>query len=109
MNIKQMLSVYINYPNSRISVHHDLNCSRIRARNKPEQRIIRINSSDVEKELNSLRNKELKFTSKQDLNDVWVYIDLGNVSEEENLVITIQNILGGFYKPLANAKIEQHC
>lgn len=77
--------------------------------NKPKQRIIRIKSSNVEKHLNLLRNKELEFASKQDLNDMWVYIDLGNVSEEENLVITIQNILGEFYKPLANAKIEKHC
>lgn len=104
-----MLSIYINYPMGRISVHHDPGCNRIRVMAKIDQRVIRINSSNVESELKKLSNKELKFAASRDLNDVWIHINLGEVSLEENLVKRIKEILGHFYNPLARAEIEYHC
>ena len=104
-----MLSVYINYPIGRISVHHNPICNRIQVMDKANQRVIHIDSSNVESELKKLNNKELKFAANPDFNDVWIHINLGEVSLEENLVKTIQKILGQFYKPLARAEIEQHC
>lgn len=93
----------------RISVHHDPGCNRIRVMAKINQRVIRINSSNVESELKKLSNKELKFASNRYLNDVWIHIDLGEVSLEDNLVKRIKEILGHFYNPLARAEIEYHC
>ena len=104
-----MLTVYFNYPNSRISVHHNPNCSRIQAMQKTDQRTININTDNLKSVLRKLEGKEVQFVSKAELNDLWVFIDLYDKSEEENLLRTIQNILGRFYKPLANADIEIHC
>ena len=104
-----MLSVYINYPRGRISVHHGPGCNRIQVMDKGGQRVIHIDNSNLESELNKLRNKELKFASINDLNDVWIHISLVEVSLEEDLVKTIQKILGQFYKRLARAEIENHC
>jgi len=104
-----MISVYINYPAQRISVHKDPNCKWIQVHHKPYQRVIHINNTNVESELNKLRNKEITFGASRGLNDVWFYINLDNVLIEENLVKTIHKILGGFYKRLANAEIKYHC
>lgn len=104
-----MLSIYINYPAKRISVHQDPECSWIQTRDKPNQRVIHIDSSNVESELQKLRNKELTFAATRGLNDVWIYIDLAESSLEENLVKTIHEILGHFYRRIAQAKIEYHC
>lgn len=104
-----MISVYMNYPMGRISVHHDPGCNMIQARNKKDQRVIRIERSNIESELKKLKNKELKFESNRYLNDVWIHINIGEATFEENLVKEIQDILGYFYTRLARAKIECHC
>lgn len=104
-----MLSVYMNYPNSRISVHSDSSCSRIQVMHKLNQRIIKINKKNLSTELKNLKTKQLRFNSNANLNDVWIHIDLDDVSTEDSLVKTIQHILGGFYKPFASAVIEKHC
>ena len=93
----------------RISVHEDPGCNRIRAMDKIGQRIIRIDSLNVKLELEKMRNKELKFASNRYLNDVWIHVNLGEVSLEDNLVKSIKEILGHFYNPLARAEIEYHC
>ncbi len=104
-----MISIYINYPAQRISVHQDPACNWILAQHKPYQRVIHIDSTKVESELHKLRNKELTFAATRGFNDVWFYISLDNASLEENLAITIQKILGQFYKRIANAEIKYHC
>ena len=91
-----MLSVYMNSPNQRVSVHRDPNCIKIPKQHKPYQRVIHIDSTNVESELQKLRNKELTFAATRGLNGVWFYINLDNTSLEENLVKTIHEILGYF-------------
>ena len=81
-----MLFVYMNSPNQRISVHQDSECNQIQAKQIPNQRVIHIDSTNVESELQKLRNKELTFAATRGLNDVWFYIDLENASLEKNLV-----------------------
>jgi len=104
-----MLTAYINYPRSRISVHHNSGCSRIQVMQKSNQRTIHINNKNSESKLNSFRNKEIKFASKAECNDLWVFIDFAESLAEDNCLEKIKDILGGFYKPLADAKIEIHC
>jgi hypothetical protein len=104
-----MLSVYINYPMGKISGHYNPDCAQIRKKNKLGQRIIQIDSESVESGLNKLGRGDLKFASVAGLNDVWIHINLGDVSSEKNLVKTIQEILGKSYKRLAHAEIKTHC
>lgn len=104
-----MLSLYIDYPMARISKHFDTSCDQIRKKNKMHQRLIQIDATSVESELNKMRRKDLKFASSAGLNDVWIRISLGDISAEDNLVKTIQEILGKYYKPLARAEIKTHC
>jgi hypothetical protein len=104
-----MLSVYINYPMGKISMHCDPDCAQIQKRNKPGQRMIFISKETVGLELNKLDRGDLKFSSVAGLNDVWIQINTGALSEDENLARTIQEKLGKFYKPLARAEIKTHC
>lgn len=90
-------------------MHYDSECNHIRKNNKVRQRIIRIADESVESELSKMRGGDLKFASVAGLNDVWILINLGDASREENLVKTIQEILGKYYKPLARAEIKTHC
>jgi hypothetical protein len=104
-----MLSVYINYPMGRFSIHLDAGCNRIQMKGKANQRILHIDKSNLEAEINKLAKRNLKFASVAGLNDVWIHIDLGDVSNEKNLAKTIQEILGKSYKRLAHAEIKTHC
>ncbi len=104
-----MLIVYFNYPRSRISVHHDPNCFCIQPMQKPDQRTIHINADNLKLVLSSLECKEVRFASKAELNDLWVFIDLDDNAEEENLLRYIQNVFSIFYKPLDDADIKVHC
>lgn len=104
-----MLYAYFNSPASRITVHNKPDCIYIRSRNKTNQRVIHINRTNIEFELEKLKNKEMNFTSKSGFNDAWFYIDLGEFASEENLVKRIKEILGQFYGRLARAEIRVHC
>jgi hypothetical protein len=76
---------------------------------KANQRVIHIDSSNAEIELDKLANGHLKFGSTADINDAWIFIGLDSVLHEENLAKQIQRILGKFYKRIANAEIKPHC
>jgi len=104
-----MLSAYVNYPRCKISVHKDASCNRIRARDKAKQRVIHIDRSNVDTELSKLAVRNLKFASVAELNDIWIHINLEDISSEESLIRTIQEIIGKSYKRLARAKIVTHC
>ena len=104
-----MLITYFNYPNSRISAHRDPNCPWIQPMNKEGQRTIHINTDNLKSVLSSLECKEVRFASKAELDDLWVFIDLDDSAEEESLLKYIHNIFSIFYKPLNNADIEIHC
>lgn len=93
----------------KISRHYNPYCAQIQKKKKLDQRIIQIDSGSIESGLNKLGRGYLKFAPVAGLNDVWIHINLGDVSSEENLVRTIQEILGKFYKRLARAEIKTHC
>jgi len=104
-----MISVYINYPKGKISTHFDPDCTYIQRKNKLGQRIVQIDSESVGSGLEKLGRGDLKFASVARLNDVWIHINLGELSLEENLVKKIQEMLGRYYKCLARAEITTHC
>lgn len=104
-----MLSVYVNYPNSRVSAHHDSLCSQIRAQRKRNQRTCKINPLAVAAELDRFRDKEYPFQSKAEWNDMWIEIDLQDREREEAVAREILRLLGTHYKRFAGISMTVHC
>lgn len=104
-----MIYVYLNYPQSKISVHQNPNCRRIRLRKKDEQRVIRIEQENLDSEIGRINRGELKFAPSSRYNDAWIVIELGDLSKEQEITIEIKEILGRFYGPFARASINIHC
>jgi hypothetical protein len=46
-----MLKVYVNYPNTRVSVHRSLSRQQIEKMAKPFQRVVRSNAESISTEL----------------------------------------------------------
>jgi hypothetical protein len=104
-----MLMVYLNYPMSRVSVHHDPNCSTIRVMNKPNQRICRINARSISAELENFKQKRYRFQATAELNDMWLEIDFTDEEFEMDVLRRIHRLLGQHYKPFRDCRIEVHC
>ena len=104
-----MLSVYLNYPVSKISAHHDPDCRHIRPTDKPGQRVVRIDLGNLSAELQKFRDKEYPFTSTAGLNDMWLEIDFQDRDFEEAVVRFVQQLLGEHYKRFAEASMTIHC
>lgn len=104
-----MLSLYINYPHPRISVHKNPICKLIQLRRKENQRVLHIDNNTVEAELKKISNRELIFSSEPPLNDVWIHIDLGQVVAEDSLASQIKELIGRHYGRLNRARIKTHC
>jgi len=101
--------VYINYPNSKFTIHRDPHCPAIRMREKENQRIINIESGNVNSILHDFRNQRFKFQSKAELNDMWVEINLNSEAEELDTIKQIKQSLGSIYKPFRQADLTYHC
>ena len=103
-----MLKVYVNYPNSRISIHRDDTCAQIRSHRKANQRQCLITPDTITKELRNFK-ETYQFASVPEFNDMWVSIDFGDYEFEKALIKYLSRILGKRYKPLLNAQVEEHC
>jgi hypothetical protein len=104
-----MLSVYLNYPMSRVSAHHNPDCEHIRVHRKPEQRIRRIDMANVSLELEMFRDKQHRFESTSQWNDMWLEIDFHDRDFEEAVAHYVQQLLGKHYKRFAEASVSIHC
>ena len=103
-----MLQAYLNYPNSRVSIHGDAECREIEKMQKPEQRRVNIDRQSVEREL--ARFKEAHdFASTAPLNDMWVIVDLGSEHEEQRVLERIKAALDARYVPFRHASLKRHC
>lgn len=102
-----MLQLYLNYPNSKISVHTDPTCGHIRQMGKPDQRQLRLVEESLEAQLAEF--SEHGFASTAALNDMWVTIDLGDARMEENVLARISRTLGDRYAPFRDATVDWHC
>ena len=72
-----MLNVYLNYPNSKVTVHGEATCSTIRQMRKPGQRQVRIDEGSREQELAQFEAAH-RFASRAKYNDMWVVVDLAS-------------------------------
>ena len=103
-----MLQAYLNYPNSKISIHSDRACGNIMQMRKVKQRIVCINRESLSIELTRFE-EEHKFASEAARNDMWVTVDMNDHPFEVCVIAYIKKILGSRYRRFRNAEIEQHC
>ena len=104
------MMVYINYPNPKITIHRDGNCSVVRQHHKENQHVIAVKSQTIEKVLSEfIGNKVYKFSANKALNDLWLDISLSTSKHEESFVYVIQTLLSLHYTPFEQTGIYEHC
>ena len=103
-----MLQAYLNYPNSRVTVHGESTCEEIEKMEKLGQRRVYIDRNSLEGEVARFRAAH-GFASTAPLNDMWVTVDLGNLLEEQRVLDRIVAILAGRYAPFGRAVPSRHC
>jgi hypothetical protein len=102
-----MIKAYFNYPNSRMRMHADPNCSDIEKSGKSAQRKINMNRESLHEKLVEIG--KLSFTSTKAQNDLWLTIDFGNLVEEEAEAKRILKRLGERYKRFRAIDPISHC
>jgi len=103
------MKVYINYPDSHLTIHQNPNCPEIQKHQKTNQRLINVTSQNLISILMDFINKTHKFSSTASENDMWLELNLNSSQHNIGLVFTLQAILGQFYQPLSNAPVIFHC
>jgi hypothetical protein len=104
-----MLSVYLNYPMSRVSIHRDPDCGFIRVNRKPNQRIRRIDMANISEELRKFRDRQYPFQSTPEFNDMWLEIDFGDQEFEVAVARYVHRLLSEYHKPFADSSVSIHC
>mgnify|MGYP001013028185 FL=1 len=102
-----MIAVYLNYPRSRVCVHHNPGCSKIQQAKKPGQRRFRIDDQSRDHHIEGCQ--KWSFLATSETNDMWLQIDLRDYNQE---VITLEEIiaaLGSRYRRFARPNISRHC
>ena len=103
-----MLNAYLNYPNSRVTIHRVAACPTIGQMRKPGQRRVRIDVASRATEMAKFDGVH-RFGARAEVNDMWVVLDLGNPREEAETVADIKRALGRRYIPFRDARVETHC
>ncbi len=104
-----MLKVYVNYPNPKVSVHHNPSCGAIQKRGKPDQRLVRINPRTISAELERFSSKGYTFAANPVGNDMWLEIDFSDADFEAAVLGYVHRLIGRHYSPLATVEVENHC
>lgn len=104
-----MINVYVNYPNTHITIHEDLSCNSVKQQRKDGQRHIEIKHSTLSDELLKFARKEYQFASEAEFNDMWLAVDLDDPKFEESVVDHILLLLAKHYKPFRGVIPDEHC
>jgi hypothetical protein len=104
-----MLTIYINYPNSYITVHRNRCCNCIQSHQKANQRVVTIDKANLDSELDKFKTKKYRFASTSQNNDMWVHVDLGDEIHERAAVEGIRELLAQHYTPFADISVDTHC
>lgn len=104
-----MLHAYLNYPNSRASVHGDSSCGHLQQMGKKGQRVLRLDLATVGAELNRFASGQHRFASTASHNDMWLEIQFEDPDFEIAVVRYVHRLLGHHYRPFGGAVLEQHC
>lgn len=103
-----MLSAYVNYPNTHVTIHPNPTCSLIRMRQKEDQRRIRINTARISSELLRFESQEHCFGNPPETNDMWLEVDFGDSSFERAVVEHIIRLLARHYSPFRDVQPLTH-
>jgi hypothetical protein len=104
-----MLIAYVNYPNPKVSVHHDPSCAEIQKMAKAGQRRVRIDPKTISAELHRFKAKEYAFAATAARNDMWLEVDFGGADFEAAVIAYVHRLIGEHYPPLAKVAIGSHC
>lgn len=104
-----MMMAYINYPNPHICIHRNPACSSIQMQRKREQRIVRLDNATLSSQLKRFSAKDYRFGAQAEINDMWLEVNFDDAEFEIAVTQYIKRILGRHYRPLATAKVDQHC
>lgn len=105
-----MINVYINLPNTHITIHQSSECGLIHAhKSATEARIVKVEISNLSTELTKFINGEYKFNSSAEFNDMWLEINLDDLAFEIAAVLFIVALLGKVYKPFKGMSPSIHC
>lgn len=104
-----MLSIYFNYPNGLVTVHAEARCAFVRSNRKQGQRVVRIDRESLSTELQKVKQRQYKFASTAEQNDLWLQVDLADTELEMAIAKHVHRQLSKNYRPFAKASIESHC
>lgn len=103
------MQVYVNYPNPRITVHHNDECQHVRMYQKEEQRCYTVRPSNAAGIIVEFLSGKIVFKSDGNFNDLWFDISLGTREQELKFVYGFQKIVGQRYERLITAPVSIHC
>lgn len=104
-----MLYAYINYPNSRLTIHGCSDCNFIMKQEKVNRRKVLINPKTFSKEIDKFLLKEYRFSSFSSLNDMWLVLDFDDIKFENAILEYLLVILKKSYKPFNKVEFDIHC
>lgn len=103
-----MIAVYINYPNKRFSIHKNSSVKEKQISEKVDQRVLKINISNLSNHLMKFKQGEFKFAASQEFNDMWLEINSENTAFDDAIAEYVLFLLGKRYKPFRETKPEYH-
>jgi len=105
------MKVYVNYPNSKFSIHHNPFplCEEVCKKRKPGQRHIRIDTDSASTELQRFANKEHTFGSNAESNDMWLDIEFKDADREMSVLNCVHQLIGKRYARLGRVEPTIHC
>ena len=107
-----MIKAYLYYPtpNTHISIHCEEDCGVIQMHHRgDDQRILHISMNNLTDILLSFHQREHRFAPESGLNDMYLFVDLGDQSYEIATVNFIWGMLQKRYTPFSRIKPEVHC
>ncbi len=104
-----MIRAYINYPNPHITIHADTSCGNVHQQHKQNQRVISIDQASLTSELKHFSDKDYRFGSQAEINDMWLIIDLEDDTFERAVVEHILKFLSKHYSPFERVAVDEHC
>jgi hypothetical protein len=104
-----MIKTYINYSESKITVHRNPLCEH--ANVGPDQKIrhVLINQGSISKELERFRSGNHRFSDETYMNDMWLIFDFQDSEFELALVRYLQKTAGLSNSTILSSEIQLHC
>jgi hypothetical protein len=103
-----MLLAYVNYPNAHITTHTNPDCPQVRKRRKAYQRTVSVDLASLSEALTDFASGRYEFGSRQEANDMWLEVEVGDPRFEREIVGFIQRALGNRHVPFSRVEVEDH-